>query len=75
VTTIAVPSSPEHSSAQAKVSVGHALSARCCNSTVCLYRLYSDSVIEAENSKLAGTREKYLGGECVATMLSAALLL
>jgi len=35
---------------QAKVTVGHALSARRCNSTLCLYRLNSDSVMEAKNS-------------------------
>lgn len=60
---------------QAKMTVGHALSARRCNSTVCLYRLNSDSVMGAKNSAAAGTREEYVGGECVATMLSAALLL
>jgi hypothetical protein len=60
---------------QAKVRVGHALSARRCNSTVCLYRLNSDPVMDAKIAQLARTREEYLGGECVATMLSAALLL
>src|ERR1700722_3553891 len=44
---------------QAKVTVGHALSARRCNSTVCLYRLNSDSVMEAKNSTPGGTREGY----------------
>jgi hypothetical protein len=35
---------------KAKVTVGHALSARRCNSTVRLYRINSDSVMEAKNS-------------------------
>ena len=43
---------------QAKVTVGHALSARRCNSTVCLYRLNGDSVMEAKNSTAGWDQER-----------------